>query len=217
VTIDDDPRIRSTYDAIASAYAADLRDELDDKPFDRSQLIMMAELCRNGVLADVGCGPGHVTDQLAGHHRDVIGIDLSPEMINIARAARPDLTFEVGSMLELPVGDHSWQGIVAFYSIIHFGAEQRARAFAEFARVIRPGGWLLLAFHVDSPDFAAGSTNHLTHWFGADVDLDGYFLDDAMVAGEIERAGWQVMVHSVRQPMSAQEYPSRRCYLLARH
>jgi ubiquinone/menaquinone biosynthesis C-methylase UbiE len=208
-------RIRRTYDAVAAVYDDELRDELDAKPFDRNLLATVSELSNGGVLADVGCGPGHITDFLARSHPEVIGIDLSPEMINIARTANPGLSFEVASMLDLPVADRAWTGIVAMYSIIHLNQDERRRAFAEFHRVVRPGGWLLVSFHIDSSDFPSGSTNHLTQWFGAEVDLEGYFLDDGAVADEVQEAGWQLVLHTVRQPMSAAEFPSRRCYLLA--
>jgi SAM-dependent methyltransferase len=112
------------------------------------------ELAGQGVIADLGCGPGHVTRFLAQQGADVIGLDLSPEMISIARERAPELPFTVGSMLDLPFEDGAWAGAVALYSIIHFAERERARAFREFARALRRSGWLLVSFHVDSPDFA---------------------------------------------------------------
>ncbi len=136
-------------------------------------------------------------------------------MIEISRERSSKLTFMVGSMLQLPVGDEAWSGVVALYSIIHLNADERAIACREFARVIRPGGWLLLAFHVDSDEFAAGQVNHVTSWFDQRVELDGYFLDPSDLVVELETAGFTVMVEVRRQPDAAIEYPSRRCYLLA--
>ncbi len=70
--------VRAAYDAIARAYDAQLGDELERKPLDRALLSAIAELAGEGTLADVGCGPGHVTRFLAARHTGVIGIDLSP-------------------------------------------------------------------------------------------------------------------------------------------
>src|SRR4051812_39438475 len=78
-------RVRATYDAIAEPYARALSDELDGKPIDRALLDSFAELVSGGQLLDLGCGPGHVTGYLAERHPDVRGLDLSPEMIRIAR------------------------------------------------------------------------------------------------------------------------------------
>jgi ubiquinone/menaquinone biosynthesis C-methylase UbiE len=208
--------VRATYDAVASAYDEELGDELDHKPLDRALLTSFVELAANGTIADVGCGPGHVTRFLAARHKPVIGIDLSPRMITIAKRHAPTLAFAVGSMTELPVPDNAWTGAIAFYSIIHFNCDERALACRELARTIRSGGWLLVAFHVDSAEFAAGDMNHITTWFGESVDIDGHFLDPDVVARDVEAAGFTIMSTLIRQPLPGVEYRSRRCYLLAR-
>ena len=118
-------------------------------------------------------------------------------------------------MLQLPAADGAWSGILALYSIIHLTAAQRAQAYREFARTVRPGGWLLAAFHIEGPGFAAGDVNHLTTWFGEAVELDGYFLEPSDVAAGVESAGFTVTATLIRSPRPAVEYPSRRCYLLA--
>lgn len=208
--------VQAAYDAVAVAYERQLGDELDGKPLDRALLAGFAELAGAGTVADVGCGPGHVTRFLAGRGADVVGIDLSPGMIAVARERAPGLEFAVGSMLALSAGDGAWAGAVSLYSIIHLPLNDRVTACREFARVICPGGWLLIAFHVDSPDFSAGQVNHLTSWFGEQVELDGYFLDPGEVVAAVEAAGFAVMAEVQRQPAPEVEYPSRRCYLLAR-
>lgn len=209
-------RVRAAYDAVARAYQAELGNELESKPLDRALLEAFTELAGPGVIADVGCGPGHVTEFLAARHSDVLGIDLSPGMIAVARERAPGLAFAVGSMLRLPAADASWAGAVALYSIIHLNAHDREAACWELARVIRPDGWLLVSFHIDSPEFDAGQVNHLTSWFGETVDLDGFFLDRANVAGDLQSAGFVISAHLERQPSPEIEYPSRRCYLFAR-
>jgi len=207
--------VRATYDAVARAYADQLGDELSGKPLDRALLNGFLELAGPGTIADVGCGPGHVTRFLAERHADVIGIDLSPRMIDIAREQAPTLTFVVGSLLQLPAADDAWSGAIALYSIIHLTAAERAAACHEFARTVRPGGWLLVAFHIDGPDFTAGEVNHLTNWFGEPVELDAYFLEPADVTRDMEAAGLTIMSTLVRQPWPEAEYPSRRCYVIA--
>jgi ubiquinone/menaquinone biosynthesis C-methylase UbiE len=131
--------VRATYDTVARAYAAQLSDELDGKPLDLALVQAFLEIAGPGTVADVGCGPGHVTRFVAQRHPDVVGVDLSPVMIDVAREAGPSMRFTVGSMLALPAGDGDWAGIVAFYSIIHLSAADRAAACREFARVLRPG------------------------------------------------------------------------------
>jgi SAM-dependent methyltransferase len=206
--------VRVTYDVVARAYADRLGDELDGKPLDRALLQTFLELTGPGTIADVGCGPGHVIRFLAQWNPDVIGVDLSPAMIDVAREAAPPLTFTVGSMLALPVADGAWAGAVALYSIIHLSAADRAAACHELARVLRPGGRLLVAFHVDGPDTAAGTAVHLTEWFGESVDIDTYFLDPADVVADLTAAGFRITSTMLRAPVPT-EYPSNRCYIFA--
>jgi SAM-dependent methyltransferase len=206
---------RRTYDAIARAYYQQLGDELAGKPLDRGLLEAFTELAAGGPVADVGCGPGHVTRFLATRHPGVLGIDISPGMIAVAREHAPELPFAVGSMVQLPVADGAWSGAIALYSIIHLTSSERSRACREFARALRPGGWLLVAFHIDSPEFAAGEVNNLTSWFGQAVKLEGYFLEPVTVQRDLEAAGFTVAATLIRAPRPDIEYPSRRCYLLA--
>jgi SAM-dependent methyltransferase len=208
--------VRGAYDAIARHYDREIGDELAAKPLDRALLEALLELAGPGRVADVGCGPGHVTRWIAARHHDVVGVDLSPVMIDVARERAPELSFQVASMLDLPVGDGSWSGIVALYSIIHLTPDQLAAAFRELARTLRTGGWLLVAFHVDSAEFAAGDINHLTSWFGEEVDIDGYYLEPSTVVRDLEAADLVVTSTTIREAIPGAEYPSRRCYLLAR-
>ncbi|GAA0503082.1 methyltransferase [Saccharopolyspora subtropica] len=135
------------YDAVAVRYADMARDALDGFPLDRAVLAAFAELTRTtGRVAELGCGPGCVTAHLRDMGLDVFGIDLSPVMIDLAREAHPDLRFEVGSMDALDLADGELTGIVSWYSIIHTPPQDVPPYFAEFRRVLAPGGHLLLAF-----------------------------------------------------------------------
>ncbi|MGW0194217.1 class I SAM-dependent DNA methyltransferase [Nonomuraea sp. NPDC003201] len=138
------------YDAVAVLYAELFHDALDRQPLDRAALAPFAELVRTGgagtSVAEVGCGPGHMTAHLRDLGLDAFGIDLSPVMINLAREAHPDLRFEVGSMDALDLADGELGGILSWYSIIHTPPQELPPYFAEFRRVLAPGGYLLLGF-----------------------------------------------------------------------
>ena len=69
-------------------------------------------------------------------------------MIEVARREHPGLRFEVGSMTDLDLADGSVTGLLAFYSLIHIPDDEIATVLAHFRRVLRPGGPLLLGFHV---------------------------------------------------------------------
>src|SRR4051812_12194369 len=82
--------IRESYDSAAKAYAEHLAGELAHKPLDRHLLNRFAEETRGrGLVADFGCGPGHVARYLRDQGVDILGIDLSPEMIRVATCRNP--------------------------------------------------------------------------------------------------------------------------------
>ena len=204
-----------SYDAVAEQYARELADELLSKPVDRALYSCFAELVGlGGTVGDVGCGPGHITSHLADLGLDPVGVDLSSGMIEIARRRHPELTFLVGSLTDLGVPASAWSGAVVPYSLIHLAPADRAAAYEELWRVIKPGGWVLLAFHVSMEDQPPGSVRHLNDWWGHSVDLDFHFLDPAEVEAGLHAAGFTTMAHTEREPWP-KEAQSRRCYLLA--
>jgi SAM-dependent methyltransferase len=212
--------VRSSYDAVAQRYAEEIGEELIGKPVDRALYGCFAELVRELAgagkpVGDVGCGPGHVCRYLAGLGLSVVGVDISPGMVQVARLRHPHLRFEVGTFARLPARDEEWAGAVAPYSIIHLDRDGRRAGFAELARAIAAGGWLLVAFHISDAESTAGQARQITQWFDAIVELDFHFLDPAEVAADIAAAGFAVMSRTDREPWPDVEHASRRSYLLA--
>jgi SAM-dependent methyltransferase len=142
---------RDSYDTVAPSYAELLRARLGDEPYLRASLAVFAEAVSaggGGPVADVGCGPGHITAELDKLGLDAFGIDLSPAMVEAARREHPGLRFEVGSMTALDLADASLAGLLAFWSLIHVPDEAIPGVFGHFRRVLRPGAPLLVGFHV---------------------------------------------------------------------
>ena len=207
-----DPRadlLRSGYAPVARAYREHLNEELAGKPLDRAFLDAFAEGC-NGLIADIGCGPGHVTRYLATRGATVEGLDLSPEMIDEAIATNPGLTFRVGDMFALPYEPGALAGIVAFYAIVHLRSDELLAPFRELHRVLAPGGTAAISFH------AGNEAVHVDELFGCATSLDFVFhRPDAVVAALVE-AGFTIAARLDRQPYPDLEFASQRTYLLAR-
>ena len=135
----------AAYDAVAVRYAEFVRDIWDGDPLDRAAWAAFADSARGrGPVADLGCGPGHLTAHLRDLGLDAFGVDVSPAMIELARAAEPSLRFEVGSMAALDLPDSSLAGILSWYSMIHTPPSEVPGYFAEFIRTLAPGGHVLL-------------------------------------------------------------------------
>jgi SAM-dependent methyltransferase len=202
---------RESYDAAAEAYAEHLATELDGKPLDRHLLNRFAESLRGrGLVADVGCGPGHVTRYLQEQGVDVVGIDLSAEMIAVASRLNPGLRFRVGDMRRLDLADASLAGVVCFYSIVHFERAELPAILGEMRRILAPGGLALISFHIGD------QVVQVEDLFGVPVSLSFHFHGPGEVVEALRAADLQVLEHIEREPYEGAEYPSRRCYLLAK-
>jgi SAM-dependent methyltransferase len=203
--------VRATYDTVAGDYAERFGGELDAKPFDRALLAAFAELVGDaGPVADVGCGPGHIGAHLRGLGLDVRGVDLSPGMIDAAREHHPGIRFDVGDMLDLDIPDGELAGVVAFYSIIHIPTGQLPRVFAEFRRVLSPGGRLILAFQLGD----GSGTVRRGDFLGHEVELRAWFRQPADVAALLAAAGLPVHATLSREP--DENEGTQRAYLFAR-
>ncbi|MFD2467978.1 class I SAM-dependent DNA methyltransferase [Amycolatopsis silviterrae] len=138
---------RSSYDTVAEDYAVFVRDALGKQPYLLAALGLFAEQVGDGPVADLGCGPGHVTAHLNGLGVAAYGVDLSPGMIEVARRDHPGVRFEVGSMTD-PLPAASLAGIVAWQSVIHLPDDLLPAVLANFRQALRPGGVLQLLCHV---------------------------------------------------------------------
>jgi ubiquinone/menaquinone biosynthesis C-methylase UbiE len=205
-----DESVRNAYDTVAADYSELLRTALTAKPFDRAMLVAFADLIKtgsSGTVADLGCGPGHVTAFLHGQGLDVFGIDLSSQMVAIAKKDYPELRFEVGSIRALALDDGTLGGITAWYSIIHTPPARLPVAFAEFSRVLAEGGYLALAFQVGNEQI------HIEQGYGHSVSLDAYRMDPDETADLLVSAGLVVKARLVREPDASETVP--QAYVLA--
>jgi ubiquinone/menaquinone biosynthesis C-methylase UbiE len=190
-------QIRTAYDLVAADYEELLRDSLAEAPLDRAMLGTFAELVRAAGgkrVLEVGCGPGRITTYLDSLGLDVSGVDLSPRMIEVAQARLPHLRFDVGSMTALDLPDESFDGLVAWFSIIHLPTELMPTVFAEFRRVLRPGGQVALTFQ------AGEERVRIDNAYGHDIEIDLYKRTPEVVAELLEGAGLEVRIRVHKEP-----------------
>ncbi|MFD0141697.1 MULTISPECIES: class I SAM-dependent methyltransferase [unclassified Streptomyces] len=203
---------RDAYDAAAPTYTRLFRDSLSDAPLDRAMLGAFAEAVRAGgdrEVADLGCGPGHVTAHLSELGLNAFGVDASPAMIAAARRAYPDLRFDVGSMAALDIADDALGGVLSRWSIIHTPPRELPAILSEFHRVLAPGGHLLVGF-----------------WAGDDPSRPTKVFDHAVVpayrwcpdhlAALLREAGLAEAARLVREPLPTDRRQFQEVHLLAR-
>lgn len=203
---------RDAYDAVASTYARMFADSLRDSPLDRAILGAFAEVARasgDGRVADLGCGPGHVTAHLAGLGLDAFGVDASPAMIELARGAHPGLRFDVGSMAALDLADGVLGGVLSRWSVIHTPPSEVPLLLAEFDRVLAPGGHLLIGFS------ASEGPSRPTQVFDHTVAPAHRWWPDHLAA-LLRACGLTEVARMVREPQPTDRRQFKEVQLLAR-
>ncbi|MEO7840586.1 MAG: class I SAM-dependent methyltransferase, partial [Anaerolineales bacterium] len=139
--------------------------------------------------------PGQIARYL--HHLgvDTLGVDLSTNMVAEAQRLNPEIHFHQGDMLSLPDADNSWGGMAAFYCIIHIPCEQIVDALREMKRVLKPGGILLITFHIGT------EIKHLHDWWEKPVNLDFAFYLPNEMESWLKEAGFELEETLVREPI----------------
>ncbi|MEU2033560.1 class I SAM-dependent DNA methyltransferase [Nocardia amamiensis] len=199
---------RIAYDDVAERYTELVRHQLAGQPLDRAMLAVFAELVADngsGPVADLGCGPGRITAHLATLGARVFGIDLSPRMIALARAEYPHLSFDQGSLEQLPIGDGELGGIVAWYSLIHLPPARVPQVLDEFSRVLADKGHLLLAFQTADVSDAVEAFDHKV--------TRAYRWAPKKLARLLTDAGFTMITRMVREPRPDERFG--QAYLLA--
>ncbi|MGA2443465.1 MAG: class I SAM-dependent methyltransferase [Tepidisphaeraceae bacterium] len=203
--------VQRSYDLVAQEYVRRIYDELRYKPLDRQLLDQFAADVRGkGLICDLGCGPGQVARYLHERGIEVCGVDLSAAMIEQGRRLNPDIEFHQQNMLAMTLPDESWAGIAAFYAIVNFPPADLPAAAREMFRLLKPGGLLLLSFHIGD------SMTHLDEWWETKVCVDFYYFTVEQVTASLRSAGFHIEELIERDPYPVVEYQTRRAYVFAR-
>jgi demethylmenaquinone methyltransferase/2-methoxy-6-polyprenyl-1,4-benzoquinol methylase len=156
-------KVRSMFAAIARSY--DLNNRVHSLWRDqawRKHAVRAARVERGDTVADIACGTGDLSEAFARRTdaKEVIGIDFTPQMLEIARFKRDRKTavfngtpirYEQGDAQALQLADASVDVLSIAFGIRN--VQEPRRAIAEFARVLKPGGRLVI-LEFDTPRFA---------------------------------------------------------------
>jgi SAM-dependent methyltransferase len=131
--------VREAWDDLSETYAtrrdpdgsdADLIDDFRDR------------LPADPLVLDAGCGDGART--LVNLPGGSLGLDISRRGLELARETVPDAHLCQGDMIDLPVRDDAVDGITAYHAVFHVDRTDHPAVYEEFARVLRPGGVVLM-------------------------------------------------------------------------
>lgn len=195
------PGVQRAYDTVAGTYADYFTDASAESPLDRAMVDAFAaavtDMDEPGQVLDAGCGAGRMSRYLADRGCAVQGVDLSPGMVEMARRDHPGLEFGVASLTELPFPDDTFAGVMVWYSAIHTPPQGQLQIFAEVARVLRPGGHVLVGLQSGEGTRDASAAYAR---FGHDIELERYLYTPDEVAAVLEGAGLTEVARMVRRP-----------------
>jgi len=203
-------KIMKCYNDTSANYADERIDELSKKHFDSLLLKEFASVNKDkGLCADFGCGPGQTTKFLFDHGvKDIIGIDVSSGMIDVAQRYFPQIKFETGDILEVSYASNYFGSVLAFYAIVHFTYDQVRIAFSEVNRVLKEKGHFLFSFHVG---------NEIVHFDRAgdvDVDIDLFLFSTEQIIELLHETGFRIIDALERHPYEDVEWATKRAYIL---
>jgi SAM-dependent methyltransferase len=144
-------------------------------------------------VLDLGCGPGIVSESLAHDAGQVVGLDLTPEMLKRASkrctdAGHANATFVLGNSKLLPFPTSSFDAVVTRSAIHHF--DDPATVLAEVARILRPGGHLIVSDAISSENADESALHNALETLRDPSHIR--MLPRSVLLGEIETAGFEL-------------------------
>ncbi|MFO1314275.1 MAG: class I SAM-dependent methyltransferase [Burkholderiales bacterium] len=149
-----------------------------------------------GVAVDFGCGVGRVSQWLAKRFSRVVGVDISPRMLELAERYNTEsaaITFVLGNEVNVPLATSSADLVYSFIVLQHIGKAMQQQYLREFSRIARPGGYL--CFQVPSHPLDGGKPNFsvglMTDSGPATIEINTY--PRAEVESHLESCGCKIV------------------------
>ncbi|NHJ84541.1 MAG: class I SAM-dependent methyltransferase, partial [Asgard group archaeon] len=163
--------VREGYNKVASKYLAMRNEQLEEMSFlpEFSSLIPT-----DGRVLDAGCGGGLPFTKYLSDSFEVIGVDISETQIELAKKNVPKGQFYLKDMTQLDFPNDYFDGILAYYSIIHIPREEHEDLFKNLFRMLKPNGVALFSLHSsDDPEsYEEDFFGEEMYWSGFDAETN---------------------------------------------
>jgi SAM-dependent methyltransferase len=187
---------REAANRAAKTYHDLFHNELDGKPYDRQLLgRFAARFNKTSLVLDAGCGPSfHIGRFLMDRGVAVEGVDISDRAVALARELNPGAVIKCGDFGALDCAAEQYDGILAYYSIIHTPKREVSRLFDECHRLLRPGGALLTAVK------AGESEGWLDDVLGTGARIWFAYFTEEEISAYYRQAGFRLVFMERRDP-----------------
>lgn len=163
--------VREGYNKAAEKYLERRHEDLEEMKFIPEFSSMLTP---GGRVLDAGCGGGLPFTKYLSERFEVIGIDISEKQIELAKKNVPKAQFFVKDMTKLDFPEDFFDGILAYYSIIHVPREEQHDLFVNLHRMLKPNGIALFSLHsTDDPESIFDDFFDATmYWSGFDKETN---------------------------------------------
>jgi SAM-dependent methyltransferase len=187
--------VARSYDRLAARYAQ-WADRVTPPLREHYAEVLSARLPPGARVLELGCGPGVPVARMLSRRFAVVGVDISQQMVRLARLNASRAVFLQADMASVAFRPAAFDGVVAFYSLIHVPRVHHAGLLARVRRWLRPGGVLVasLGWHdkavVSDPDWLGAGPMHWS-FFDAKTNLRllreaGLEVEEARVVSQWE-------------------------------
>ena len=191
-------------------YAESIDDEHSDA--DTAEILALLGLAPGSTILDAPCGHGRLSRRLAAAGMRVTGVDLTHAYLDLARAdpkLAPDaVTYLEGDVRALPVTGPYDAVVCWLNSFGYYDDADCHTVLAEFHRVLRPQGMLMLVFQIGDEQ------GHRTDFRGTPVSVDWYRQQPQDLTGLLRQTGFELWTTAVREPAGSERVAQG--YILAR-
>jgi len=196
-----------TYEKIAGKYAQQYFDDMADVPYIDK---FLEKLPVKGKILDVGSGPGQFAKHMTEKGFEVIGVDFSKEMVEIAKSKVPNVEFRHMDMRELDFTDNSFDGVFSAYSLIHIPSEEVSATLLGFHRVLKAGGYVEIAVQKGEAD------KIIDEPFMPSEKMFFNFFTEERITNYLKEVGFTIESQEIMSIVDAETMSDKVIYTIAR-
>ncbi len=202
---------REAYNKAADKYHILFYNEMNEKEYDRNLLDSFSELLESGAsVCDAGCGPsGHIGKYLLDKGLKITGVDISDRCVEMASEYNPEIRFIRGDIVNMSFPDESFDGVISYYSIINTPKKHLGRIFAEFNRILKPRGYLLVAVKEGDKE------GIINDFMGVGADIYFSLFNESEIRKYCSGNGFELVFIETRNPYDF-EINNRRIFAIGR-